>query len=94
MRFANLRLNSLAAEVYLMEPRSHRYLTEGNSQRLDPIMNIRVVVLISALVLTSPLFARTNTDVLVMKNGDRMTCQVKGLDAGVLYVSMVQSGPS
>ncbi len=49
-------------------------------------MNIRVVVLISALILTSPLFARTNTDVLVMKNGDRMNCQVKGLDAGVLYV--------
>lgn len=50
-------------------------------------MNIRVVVLISALALASPLFARKNTDVLVMKNGDRMTCQVKGLDAGVLYVS-------
>jgi hypothetical protein len=50
-------------------------------------MNVRVVVLISALALASPLFARTNTDVLVMKNGDRMTCQVKGLDAGVLYVS-------
>jgi Protein of unknown function, DUF481 len=50
-------------------------------------MNIRAVVLISALVLTPLLFARTNTDVLVMKNGDRMTCQVKGLDEGVLYVS-------
>jgi Protein of unknown function, DUF481 len=50
-------------------------------------MNIRVVVLISVLVLTTPLFARTNTDVLVMKNGDRMTCQVKGLEEGVLYVS-------
>jgi hypothetical protein len=50
-------------------------------------MNVRVVVLISALALASPLFARKNTDVLVMKNGDRMTCQVKGLDAGVLYVS-------
>jgi hypothetical protein len=50
-------------------------------------MNIRVISLISALVLTTPLFARTNTDVLVMKNGDRMTCQVKGLDEGVLYVS-------
>ena len=49
-------------------------------------MNIRVVFLISALVLTTPLFARTNTDVLIMKNGDRMTCQVKGLDEGVLYV--------
>jgi hypothetical protein len=50
-------------------------------------MKVQVVVLISALALASPLFARTNTDVLVMKNGDRMTCQVKGLDAGVLYVS-------
>jgi hypothetical protein len=50
-------------------------------------MKVQVVVLISALALASPLFAQTNTDVLVMKNGDRMTCQVKGLDAGVLYVS-------
>jgi hypothetical protein len=50
-------------------------------------MNIRVVFLISALVLTTPVFARTKTDVLAMKNGDRMTCQVKGLDEGVLYVS-------
>lgn len=49
-------------------------------------MNLRVIFL-AALVLTAPLFARDKTDVLVMKNGDRMTCQVKGLDAGVLYVS-------
>jgi hypothetical protein len=39
------------------------------------------------LSLVTPLFARDKTDVLVMKNGDRMTCEVKGLDAGVLYVS-------
>lgn len=50
-------------------------------------MNIRVVLLSVALVFTKPLFAREKTDVLVMKNGDRMTCQLKGLDAGVLYVS-------
>lgn len=37
--------------------------------------------------LSAPLFARDKIDVLVMKNGDRMTCEVKGLDAGVLYVS-------
>jgi len=40
-----------------------------------------------ALVFARPLIARDNTDVLVMKNGDRMTCQVKGLESGVLYVS-------
>ena len=55
--------------------------------KIGPAMKIKVVLLISALILTTPLFARTNTDVLVMKNGDRMTCQVKGLDEGVLYVS-------
>jgi putative salt-induced outer membrane protein YdiY len=32
--------------------------------------------------------ARDKTDVLVMKNGDRITCQVKDLDAGVLRVDL------
>src|ERR1700746_2342335 len=50
-------------------------------------MNIRTILFICALVCTTPLLAREKTDVLVMKNGDRMTCQIKGLDAGVLYVS-------
>ena len=50
-------------------------------------MNIRLALLSAALVLAPALFAREKTDVLVMKNGDRMTCQIKGLDAGVLYVS-------
>ncbi len=50
-------------------------------------MNIRTIILISALLVTAPLFARDKTDVLIMKNGDRMTCQVKGLSGGVLYVS-------
>ena len=49
-------------------------------------MNIRAVLL-AALILPTLLFARDKTDVLVMKNGDRMTCQIKGLEAGVLYVS-------
>jgi hypothetical protein len=35
-----------------------------------------------------PLFARENTDVIVMKNGDRITGQIKGLDEGMLYVSL------
>ena len=50
-------------------------------------MNIRLALIGAALVLAPALFAREKTDVLVMKNGDRLTCQVKGLDAGVLYVS-------
>ncbi len=51
-------------------------------------MNVRAIVLSFALLLAaSPLFAREKTDVLVMKNGDRLTCEIKGLDGGVLYVS-------
>jgi hypothetical protein len=38
------------------------------------------------LLLATALFAREKTDVLVMKNGDRMTCEIKGLSEGTLYV--------
>ena len=50
-------------------------------------MNTRLPVLLSLLFLATLLHARDKTDVLVMTNGDRMTCEVKGLEAGVLYVS-------
>jgi len=50
-------------------------------------MSIRALILSSSLLLAVPLLARDKTDVLVMKNGDRMTCEIKGLDAGILYVS-------
>jgi hypothetical protein len=48
-------------------------------------MNFRLIIL-SFLLLGAPLYARDNTDVMVMKNGDRMTCKIKGLDSGALYV--------
>ena len=51
-------------------------------------MNNRTFILITLLLLGAPLFGREKTDVLVMKNGDRMTCEVKGLNGGVLYVSI------
>ena len=51
-------------------------------------MNNRTIILITLLLfLAAPLFGRDKTDVLVMKNGDRMTCEVKGLNGGVLYAS-------
>jgi hypothetical protein len=52
-----------------------------------PVMNKRLWISVLFLILAAPVFAREKTDVLVMKNGDHMTCEVKGLDAGVLYVS-------
>ena len=50
-------------------------------------MKAQIIILISVFLLAVPLLARDKTDVLVMKNGDRMTCEIKGLDGGVLYVS-------
>src|SRR5215472_14463108 len=35
-----------------------------------------------------PLFARENTDVIIMKNGDHLTGQIKSLYEGVLYVGL------
>ena len=50
-------------------------------------MGTKIIVVGFALLLTMPMLAREKTDVLVMRNGDRMTCEIKGLSAGVLYVS-------
>ena len=52
-------------------------------------MNLhRLTPLLVLLCLSTQLFARDKTDVIVMRNGDRITCEVKGLDAGVLYISI------
>ncbi len=52
------------------------------------ILSIRAVVVASFLLFAGPLFAQQRTDVLVMKNGDRMTCEIIGLAASVLYVKL------
>jgi hypothetical protein len=51
-------------------------------------MNLHTIVLCSVLLLVAPLFGREKSDVIVMKNGDRLTCEIKGLNSGVLYVSL------
>jgi hypothetical protein len=49
-------------------------------------MNIRSIILSSTLFFSFPLFAQESQDVIVMKNGDRITGEIKGLSAGVLSV--------
>jgi len=51
-------------------------------------MSIRFAILTCALLLASSAAAREKSDVLVMKNGDRLTCEIKGLAQGVLYVGL------
>ena len=48
---------------------------------------LRLALPLIAVLFTAPAFARTKTDVIIMRNGDRFTGEIKGLDAGVLYVS-------
>jgi uncharacterized protein DUF481 len=51
-------------------------------------MNARVLVLTLAFSLAAPLLARDKSDVLLMKNGDRITCEIKGLDGDTLYIKV------
>jgi Protein of unknown function, DUF481 len=51
-------------------------------------MKSRLIIFSFTLLLSLPLFAREKTDVIVMKNGDRLTCEIRGLSAGVLSVKL------
>jgi hypothetical protein len=51
-------------------------------------MKIHALILCCALLLAAPLRARQQVDVIVMSNGDRLTCEINGLDAGVLYIGL------
>ncbi len=51
-------------------------------------MNFKNAVILAVLSVCLPLLAREKTDLVTMKNGDRWTCEIKALDAGVLYVGL------
>ena len=45
---------------------------------------MRIVILSCVYAIAIPLFAREKTDIIVMNNGDRLRCEIKGLDSGTL----------
>jgi Protein of unknown function, DUF481 len=51
-------------------------------------MNILALILGFSLLSAVPLLARENTDVIIMKNGDHLTGQIKGLSSDVLYFGL------
>ena len=51
-------------------------------------MTIRAIILCFTFLCGVSLNAQENSDVIVMKNGDRFTCEIKGLSGGVLSVSL------
>ncbi len=50
-------------------------------------MKLRALVCF-LLIWIAPALARESTDVIVMKNGDHLTGEIKGMSQGVLYISM------
>ena len=51
-------------------------------------MNLRMALLFAGILVAFPLTAREKSDVIVMKNGDKITCEVKGLSSNTLYISV------
>ena len=51
-------------------------------------MKFRVIFFFITILMVTPLHARPKTDVIVMKNGDKITCEVKGLSSNTLFISV------
>jgi hypothetical protein len=51
-------------------------------------MNMRYLIVSALFRGVCPLFAREKADLLIMNNGDRVMCEIKGLSNGTLYVSL------
>ncbi|MBP2647774.1 MAG: hypothetical protein H6Q77_1398 [Gemmatimonadetes bacterium] len=51
-------------------------------------MRVGAIGLTATMLAAAPLHAGEKTDVLYMKNGDRLTCEIKSLDAGALYIGL------
>jgi hypothetical protein len=48
----------------------------------------RIIFLLAIILAVTPLHAGEKSDVIVMKNGDKITCEVKGLASDTLYISV------
>jgi hypothetical protein len=51
-------------------------------------MNSKLILVFVWAVTVSPALARDKVDVIVMKNGDKITCEVKGLRSNTLYIGV------
>src|SRR5664279_235532 len=71
----------------LTRPACSRLVVEPIRQQRGNAMRLQIAALSIALLLPLQLFARSKTDVIVMNNGDHLTCEIKGLDQGTLSVS-------
>jgi hypothetical protein len=63
-------------------------ITQRDPSQRGPQVRIRSLLVCLIVFLAPPLFAREKTDLLVMKNGDRISCEIKGLRSNTLYISV------
>jgi hypothetical protein len=63
-------------------------LTGGEIMRIRSSIKSRDLLFGCVLLLATSLFARESSDVIIMKNGDHVTGQIKSLNSGVLSVSL------
>jgi len=59
-----------------------------NTNHFQPVSHCLMLLVLAVLGLALPLSARDKTDVIVMKNGDKITCEVKSLQSNTLYISV------
>jgi hypothetical protein len=58
------------------------------SNHRQPVIHRLTLLMLALLGLTMPLYAREKSDVIVMRNGDRITCEIKELKSNTLYISV------
>ncbi len=51
-------------------------------------MTLGALLAVAAIASATPVSSGTKDDIIYMKNGDRLTCEIKGLTSGALQVSL------
>lgn len=55
---------------------------------LQPVSYCLAILLLAVFGLARPLYGREKSDIIVMKNGDKITCEIKSLQSNTLYISV------
>jgi Protein of unknown function, DUF481 len=63
-------------------------MSDSTVFKTEGAMTTRAIILYSTLLFSGHLFAQAKSDVIVMKNGDRLTGEIKALGGGVLSVDL------
>jgi hypothetical protein len=59
---------------------------ETTMKRFQRLMPIRLFVLLAMISVVPPVLAREKTDVVILKNGDHLLCEIRSLARGMLTV--------